>query len=128
MGHSDSPIGYAVIFSVGILSLCIFFGGFFVVMAESGGKDSRPDLLVAIVSSTAVVAFGPRRVAARRPWLVFCLIVAAGLLGPMPLILELFDVVRGMHWSVPFDFSWYGSLVCAVFAAIVSRTGKPPKR
>src|SRR5262245_28001683 len=97
-------------------------------MAESGGKESRPDVHAPVVLATLVLAFGVKSVAVTRPSLTSVLCVVAAALGPAPLGLDSL-VNSGKHWPVLFGGTWLVALLASIAAAFASRypiTGEAP--
>jgi hypothetical protein len=98
-----------------VLSACAIVLGFFVLMAESGGKDSRPDIVLPLVLAIVVI-LGVRR-GTQRPVVVILLMAGSAVLGASPLLLSFHD------WTTDFTIPWWLTLVLATGAAWLSRGG-----
>jgi len=100
-----------------VLSACAIVLGFFVLIAESGGKDSRPDILWPLV--LAIVVILGVRGGTKRPVVVILLMASSAALGASPLLLSFDD------WTTNFTIPWRLTLVLATGAAWLSRAGAP---
>ena len=122
--NSSGRVFASKVLAITVLCSCALVLGFFVLMAESGGKDSRPDVLLPLVLSIGVLAFGVRRQTIRRGT-VTILVLGAATLGPSPLLLD-YLISPGRGWPMVFAIPWWMGLATTLAAALLSRAAGPP--
>ena len=103
--------------SLVLLAACALVLGMFAMMAESGGKESRPDLLVPLILALLVIVFGVRR-EARSPSAVALLLVCSAALGWAPCV-----VPSSVSWPSAIGFCWWCVLLSAASASLLSWRG-----
>lgn len=100
-----------------VLSACLCVMGMFVLMAESGGKEPRPDLLPPLIAAMLVIAFGVRR-ETHSPGVVTVLLALSGMLGWAPALFP-----GPLDWPVKTGICWWTLLLTSAGAAWLSRRG-----
>lgn len=101
-----------------VLVLCALVLGSFVLMADSGGKQSRPDIFAALVLAIVCVSMVKRNAASQSK--VSAWLAAAALLAPAPLALEI--VLRGRgSWETHFAICWW---LCSAASGIAARVSQ----
>ena len=101
-----------------VLVLCALVLGSFVLMADSGGKQSRPDIFAALVLAIVCVSMVKRNAQAQRK--INAWLAVTTLLAPAPLALETF-FGRRASWETYSALCW---LLCSAAAMITVRVSR----
>lgn len=102
-----------------VLGGMLLFLGPFVLMAESGGKDSEPLVLVPLLLALFVLGFGVKVRGGAHADGTSLLSVLTAVSAGAPLVLS--SLVPGREWAWVFGGCWLAALGFAVVAAVVSR-------